>query len=159
MLQYDFRTPTMLGVSDRIAGYANGQFKFHTELDAAPHLANQLVHQAVAQRQHAILAKQVQAVQPLTDDVLNGTSRSRFASEGIHSASEKTKIKRQRNKTLAKPMLYNRLLNCRASGLLEQTDAVNPSIHPRICGYPNRVALCHQKECPRKSRTTRKGDS
>jgi len=42
---------------------------------------------------------------------------------GIHSASEKTKIKRRRNKTLAKSMLYNRLLNCRDSGLLEQSIA------------------------------------
>jgi len=46
-----------------------------------------------------------------------------MAAVGIHFASKLTKIKKRRNKTLAKPMLYNRLLNCRDSGLLEQKNA------------------------------------
>ncbi len=53
-----------------------------------------------------------------------------MAAQGIHSASEKTKIKRRRNKTLAKPMLYNRSLNCRASGLLEQSGAHEAAHRP-----------------------------
>jgi len=66
-----------------------------------------------------------------------------MAAVGIHFASKLTKIKKRRNKTLAKPMLYNQSLNCRASGLLEQSDA------PKRC-----TEAMHRSDAPKTSEST-----
>ena len=62
-------------------------------------------------------------VMPPTEDDSKGSSESRLAAAGVQSAFKKLEIKKGWCKTLAKPMHYHRLLNCRASGLLEQSDA------------------------------------
>lgn len=61
-------------------------------------------------------------VMPPTEDDSKGSSESRLAAAGVQSAFKKLEIKKGWCKTLAKPMLHYRLLNCRASGLLEQSD-------------------------------------
>ena len=60
-------------------------------------------------------------VMPPTEDDSKGSSESRLAAAGVQSAFKKLEIKKGWCKTLAKPMLHYRLLNCRASGLLEQS--------------------------------------
>jgi len=62
-------------------------------------------------------------VMPPTEDDSKGSSESRLAAAGVQSAFKKLEIKKGWCKTLAKPMLHYRLLNCRASGLLEHTVA------------------------------------
>ena len=62
-------------------------------------------------------------VMPPTEDDSKGSSEARLAAAGVQSAFKKLEIKKGWCKTLAKPMLHYRLLNCRASGLLEQKNA------------------------------------
>jgi len=70
-------------------------------------------------------------VMPPTEDDSKGSSESRLAAAGVQSAFKKLEIKKGWCKTLAKPMHYHRLLNCRASGLLEQSDGHEAADRPR----------------------------